>query len=112
MDAFHPLAILVDDLKNEDTIHRLNAIHRLSTIALALGPERSRDELVPFLHDSLDDVDEVLLAIAEELGALPEYLGGDSHAHLVLPSLEQLATGEEVLVRDMVSCLFLFCVVV
>jgi serine/threonine-protein phosphatase 2A regulatory subunit A len=28
---------------------RLNAIHRLSTIALALGPERTREELIPFL---------------------------------------------------------------
>jgi serine/threonine-protein phosphatase 2A regulatory subunit A len=28
---------------------RLNAIRRISTIALALGPERAREELLPFL---------------------------------------------------------------
>lgn len=36
-------------LKHDDVLLRLNAIHRLSTIALALGPERTRDELIPFL---------------------------------------------------------------
>ena len=37
------------DVKHDDVLLRLNAIHRLSTIALALGPERTRDELIPFL---------------------------------------------------------------
>jgi hypothetical protein len=35
--------------QHDDVILRLNAIHRLSTIALALGPERTREELIPFL---------------------------------------------------------------
>ena len=38
-----------DDAQHDDVILRLNAIHRLSTIALALGPDRTRDELIPFL---------------------------------------------------------------
>lgn len=36
-------------LQHDDVLLRLNAIHRLSTIALALGPDRTRDELIPFL---------------------------------------------------------------
>jgi serine/threonine-protein phosphatase 2A regulatory subunit A len=67
-EQLYPIAILIDELKSDDVTLRLNAIHRISTIALALGPERARDELVPFLQDSLDDEDEVLLALAEELG--------------------------------------------
>jgi hypothetical protein len=35
--------------QHDDVLLRLNAIHRLSTIALALGAERTRDELIPFL---------------------------------------------------------------
>lgn len=35
--------------QHDDVLLRLNAIHRLSTIALALGPERTREELIPFL---------------------------------------------------------------
>ena len=39
--------------QHDDVLLRLNAIHRLSTIALALGPERTRDELIPFLDGKL-----------------------------------------------------------
>ena len=35
----------MDELRSEDVQLRLNAIHRISTIALALGPERAREEL-------------------------------------------------------------------
>ena len=71
----HPIAILVDELRSEDVTLRLNAVHRLTTIALALGPDRTREELVGFLLDSLDDEDEVLLALAEETGNLGSICG-------------------------------------
>jgi serine/threonine-protein phosphatase 2A regulatory subunit A len=48
-DDIYPIAVLVDELKHEDVVQRLNAIRRLSTIALALGPDRTRKELIPFL---------------------------------------------------------------
>ena len=41
-----------DELKNEDVALRLNSVRRLSTIALALGEERTRSELIPFLTDA------------------------------------------------------------
>jgi serine/threonine-protein phosphatase 2A regulatory subunit A len=40
-------------MQHDDVLLRLNAIHRLSTIALALGAERTRDELIPFLDGML-----------------------------------------------------------
>lgn len=40
---------LIISTQHDDVLLRLNAIHRLSTIALALGAERTREELVPFL---------------------------------------------------------------
>lgn len=46
----YPIAVLVDELKNEDVQLRLNAIRNLGTIAMALGPQRTRDELIPFLN--------------------------------------------------------------
>ena len=48
-DPLYPIAVLIDELKHEDVVLRLNAIKRLSTIALALGPERTRTELIRFL---------------------------------------------------------------
>lgn len=98
-----PIAILMDELRSEDVQLRLNAIHRVSTIALALGPDRARDELIPFLQDSIDDEDEVLLALAEELGRkFEQYIGGPQFAHLLLGPLENLSAVEETLVRDKV----------
>ncbi|KAF9204555.1 hypothetical protein BGZ49_005165 [Haplosporangium sp. Z 27] len=96
----YPIAILIDELRHDDVSLRLNAIKRLNTIALALGPQRARDELIPFLDESIDDEDEVLLALAGELGDFVEYIGGAQFAHILLPPLENLAAVEETMVRD------------
>ena len=48
-----------DELKNEYPDLRLNSMRRLKTIAIALGEERTRDELIPFLTDCTDDDEEV-----------------------------------------------------
>ncbi|EAS32881.3 protein phosphatase PP2A regulatory subunit A [Coccidioides immitis RS] len=99
-DELYPIAVLIDELKHDDVLLRLNAIHRLSTIALALGPERTRDELIPFLDESIEDEDEVLTALSEELGGFVEYVGGPEYAHVLLSPLENLAAIEEPLVRE------------
>ncbi|KAH7930981.1 ARM repeat-containing protein [Leucogyrophana mollusca] len=101
MEDIAPIAVLMDELRSEDVQLRLNAIHSIPTIALALGPDRAREELVPFLQDSVDDEDEVLLALAEELGRnFEEYIGGKQYAHVLLGPLENLSAVEETLVRD------------
>jgi serine/threonine-protein phosphatase 2A regulatory subunit A len=102
-DALYPIHLLMDELKSDDVHLRLASIRRLSTIALALGPERTREELIPFLQDQLDDEDEVLLVLAEELGGFSEYVGGNEWAYLILGPLENLAAVEETLVREKVS---------
>ena len=99
----------MDELRSEDVQLRLNAIHSIPTIALALGPDRAREELIPFLQDSVDDEDEVLLALAEELGRnFEEYIGGKECAQVILGPLENLSGVEETLVREKVLLLFLF----
>ncbi|WWC66209.1 uncharacterized protein I206_100110 [Kwoniella pini CBS 10737] len=98
--SLYPIHLLMDELKSEDVVLRLSSIRRLSTIALALGPQRTREELIVFLQDQLDDEDEVLLVLAEELGNFAEYVGGNQYAWTVLGPLENLATVEETLVRD------------
>ncbi|KAJ8126620.1 hypothetical protein O1611_g7019 [Lasiodiplodia mahajangana] len=120
-DELYPIAVLIDELKHDDVLLRLNAIHRLSTIALALGPERTREELIPFLDgqtapykpnacttsqnltllaESVEDEDEVLVALSEELGSFIEYVGGPQFGHVLLSPLENLAAIEEPVVRD------------
>merc|ERR1712226_962774 len=99
-DSLYPIAVLIDELRNEDVQLRLNSIKKLSTIALALGVERTRSELIPFLTDTIYDEDEVLLALAEQLGTFTPLVGGKEHVHCLLPPLESLATVEETIVRD------------
>eukprot|EP00275_Glaucocystis_incrassata_P002177 EC124941.1.p1 GENE.EC124941.1~~EC124941.1.p1 ORF type:complete len:164 (+),score=5.06 EC124941.1:143-634(+) len=97
-DTLYPIAVLIDELKNEDMQLRLNSIRRLGTIALALGEQRTREELIPFLNESIDDEDEVLLAVAEELGNFVQYVGGPPYAHCLIAPLETLSTVEETVV--------------
>uniref|UniRef100_A0A6B2L0U3 TOG domain-containing protein n=1 Tax=Arcella intermedia TaxID=1963864 RepID=A0A6B2L0U3_9EUKA len=96
----NPVLILISELKNDDIQLRLNSIRNLCTISKALGPERTQKELLPFLKESLDDEDEVLLALAEELGKFVEYVGGKESAHTLLGPLETLARAEEAVVRE------------
>ncbi|KAK0077086.1 hypothetical protein PV325_004477, partial [Microctonus aethiopoides] len=99
-DSLYPIAVLIDELKNEDVQLRLNSIKKLSTIALALGADRTRSELMPFLTETIYDEDEVLLALAEQLGSFTPLVGGPEYVHYLLPPLEALAAVEETIVRD------------
>ncbi|KAJ8563019.1 hypothetical protein K7X08_031471 [Anisodus acutangulus] len=49
---------MIDELKNDDIQLRLNSFRMLSTIAHALGDERTKKELIPFLSENNDDNDE------------------------------------------------------
>lgn len=102
-DNLYPIAVLIDELKNDDMRLRLNSVGRLDTIAAALGDERTRKELIPFLAESTDDDDEVLLAMAEQLGNLVPHVGGPAHAMVLLGPLESLCKVEETVVRDKAS---------
>lgn len=48
--AVNDVATLIDQLKHEDVTFRLHSIKKLDVISAALGPERTRNELIPFLQ--------------------------------------------------------------
>ena len=54
------------------------------------------------MSENSDDDDEVLLAMAEELGVFIPFVGGIEHAHVIIPPLESLCTVEETSVREKV----------
>ena len=96
-----PLALLMDELKHDDIANRVEAMKKLDTIALALGQQRTRDELIPFLTEvAQDDEDEVFAVLADELGKFVPFVGGPQYATLLLGPLEILASTEETLVRE------------
>uniref|UniRef100_G3WMZ8 Protein phosphatase 2 scaffold subunit Abeta n=1 Tax=Sarcophilus harrisii TaxID=9305 RepID=G3WMZ8_SARHA len=104
-DSLYPIAVLIDELRNEDVQLRLNSIKKLSTIALALGVERTRTELLPFLTDTIYDEDEVLLALAEQLGNFTVLVGGPDFAHCLLTPSVNCHLGHEILAILQKSCL-------
>jgi serine/threonine-protein phosphatase 2A regulatory subunit A len=90
MDSLYPIAVLIEELKSEDTKRRINSIRNLKSIAIALGADRTRKELIPYLSELMDDEEEVLLALAEELGNFMDCTGGRMHAHILFDPLEKL----------------------
>lgn len=97
----YPLAILIDELKHDDIATRVAAMKRLPTVALALGEERTREELVPFLLDvAKEDEDEILTVLGEQLGDFTDLVGGKEHLHVLLDVLANLAVSEEPVVRE------------
>lgn len=57
---------------------------------------------ITFETESVEDEDEVLVALSEELGGFLEYVGGSEWGHVLLSPLENLAAIEEPVVRDKV----------
>eukprot|EP00928_Gymnodinium_smaydae_P072085 TRINITY_DN55505_c0_g1_i1.p1 TRINITY_DN55505_c0_g1~~TRINITY_DN55505_c0_g1_i1.p1 ORF type:complete len:594 (+),score=139.94 TRINITY_DN55505_c0_g1_i1:127-1908(+) len=98
--SLYAVAVLIDELRHDDVQVRLSSVRNLSTVAVALGPERAREELIPFLQEIIDDDDEVLLALADQLGKGISWVGGASFAHALVVPLEELCNAEEIAVRD------------
>jgi serine/threonine-protein phosphatase 2A regulatory subunit A len=58
-ESLAPIALLIDSLRAADAAQRLESCRKLTVIAKALGEERTRRELIPFVNESVDDEDEV-----------------------------------------------------
>jgi len=102
-DDLYPVVVLIDELRSDLLLVRKNAIEQLPTIAIALGEERTREELVPFLASevaSSDDEDLILVALADQMADFLQYIGGVGYATYLIPILEELANKEEAVVRD------------
>lgn len=48
-DPLLPIAALIDEIRHDDVDFRKKALLQLSHIAVGLGPQRTREELIPFL---------------------------------------------------------------
>ena len=103
----YPIAVLIDELRAEEQKKRINAIQNINTICVALGPERTRNELLPYILELLEDDEEVLTKLAEVLGSQLNNVGGPAQADHLFKVLERLCQIEEISVREKVSNLVL-----
>lgn len=47
-----PIAVLIEELKSDEIKRRVNSVKNLSTIAVAMGLDKTKSELIPFLSGS------------------------------------------------------------
>ena len=98
-----PLEFLMEELTSDNPQQCIQCISRLRVIGLALGQEKTRSDLLPFLNGEIEAgkfTDEVQVSIAEVLGSFSEFVGPSSEAHCLFPPLEALCSVEESTVRD------------
>lgn len=82
---------------------KVNAIHRLSTVILSIGPDNTISKVVPYLENLSkphEEDDEVQFAIAEELGKVFVLLPDKT---MFIKHLEILAKHDETVVREMAT---------
>ncbi|KAG5506435.1 hypothetical protein JKF63_05938 [Porcisia hertigi] len=100
MEQFNSVKTMIDNLRSEDPEARLSSMRGIHLIATTLGPKRTRDELLLYLTDYLDDNDEVLRVFANALGTMLPEVGGVEFTSSLLTPLEILGSLDEVTVRD------------
>lgn len=98
-----PLEFLMEELTSDNPQQCIQCISRLRIIGLALGQDKTRSDLLPFLKGEIEAgkfTDEVQVSIAEVLGSFSEFVGPSAEAHCLFPPLEPLCSVEESTVRD------------
>ena len=95
------LTLLKQEMQCEEVNIKVNAIHRLKTIIMSLELNDVTNQLIPYLKELIStEDDEVLFAIAEELGKVFDLL---TDRTLFLSLLEDLSREDETVVRDMAA---------
>jgi len=85
-------------MKTDEVHLKVNAIHRMKTVILSIGQEDTKTKLVEYLENLIKiEDDEVLFAIAEELGKVWEF---NADKTLFLGLLETLCKQDETEVRN------------
>jgi len=98
-EQINPIEFLKEEMESDEIAFRVNAIHRLKTIVTLVGGEQFKNQLLPYLESLIKkEDDEVLFAIADELGNISNLLFGGYT--ILIPALETLASVEETVVRD------------
>lgn len=97
---FQNVKEMIEDLRSENPDLRLHSIQGIHIIARTLGSARTREELLLYLTDYLDDNDEVLRVFAQALGTMLPEVGGIAYAQNLLQPLEMLCSLEEITVRE------------
>ena len=91
---------LLEDLKNSETKIKINAVHNLRGISLALGRERTRRELLPYLISCLEEEeDETLIELSKIFSNFLDCVGGKQYIKEIFHIIEKLLSIDEPNIR-------------
>ena len=92
---------LLEDLQNMDNKIRINAIHNLRSISLALGSETTRKELLPYLKNCInnEEEDEILIELTKILSNFLDCMGGVDYTSELLNLFGVLLSIDEPTIR-------------
>lgn len=100
---FNYLEFFKEEITNESAAIKIAAVNRLNLIASALGPQKTVNELIPYViqvvqQEPLCNDEEFLFSMAKQYAVLSEYING--HDEMLIAPLEYLAAQEETVIRD------------
>eukprot|EP00440_Ansanella_granifera_P046811 gb/GFBE01050690.1/.p1 GENE.gb/GFBE01050690.1/~~gb/GFBE01050690.1/.p1 ORF type:complete len:593 (+),score=177.73 gb/GFBE01050690.1/:1-1779(+) len=100
---FNYLEFFKEEIRNENATIKIGAVNNLHLIASALGPQKTADELIPYIskvvtEEPLCNDDEFLYSIAKQYAVLSDYMNGNDES--LIEPLEHLASQEETVIRD------------
>ena len=91
---------LLEDLQSTDIKTKKNAVQNLRGISLALGRERTRKELLPYLKSCIDEEeDEIIIELSKVLSNFIDCIGGKQYIKELFNLLEVIFTIDEPFVR-------------
>ena len=96
---------LLEDLQSRDIKTKKNAIQNLRGISLALGRERTRKELLPYLNSCIDEEeDEIIIELAKVLSNFIDCIGGKQYIKQLFNLLEViLAIDEPFVIKETIN---------
>ncbi|OHT11584.1 HEAT repeat family protein [Tritrichomonas foetus] len=100
IDPKEILNLFTEDIKTNSIHERLFTAGNMWLVAAALGPEKTRGDLIPFLMKENHFEGEIKAIIAEQLGDFVKYVGGPQHASVLINPLRNLIDSEEIFVRE------------
>lgn len=99
MEEVNALELLKEEMEADEVHLKVNAIHRLKTVIMSLSEDEVKNDLFGYINKLIEtECDEVLFAIAEELGRTDIFNICD--VNNLLEVLEKLAGSDETVVRE------------
>jgi len=103
MSDFNYLDFFKEEIRHESAVIKIGAVNRVHLIASALGPDKTINELIPYVaqvvkEEPLCNDEEFLYSMAKQYAVLSDYINGRDE--LLVGPLEHLAAQEETVIRE------------